>query len=200
MSLRGKQALSEEFQLLMRWFWIDRFERFVTGVEAIALKNITFAEEPLDDYLPGKPHYPHSLIIEGMAQTGGLLLSQLQDFEARIVLAKVSKAEFFSLVEPGDQLRLTARLQSVQPDGAILTGETHVDDRLQGQFELTFAILNESYGDTSFFEPVGLMRMLRVLRLFDVAVDPQGNRVSVPRAMLEAEREEVQGYDLSPLL
>ena len=184
----------------MRWFWIDRFERFVSGVEAVALKNITFAEEPLDDYLPGKPHYPHSLIIEGMAQTGGLLLSQLEDFEARIVLAKVSKAEFFRLVEPGDQLRLTARLQSVQPDGAIVEGQTHVGQELQGQFELTFAKLNESYGDSSFFEPVGLMRMLRVLRLFDVAVDQQGNRIRPPQAILDQEGEEVAAYDLSPLV
>lgn len=183
----------------MRWFWIDRFERFLSGVEAVALKNVTFAEEPLDDYLPGKPHYPHSLIIEGMAQTGGLLLSQLDNFEARIVLAKVSKAEFFALVEPGDQLRLTARLQSVQPDGAIIEGQTHVGDRLQGQFEMTFAILDESYGEASFFEPVGLMRMLRVLRLFEVGVDQHGQPIPIPQAMLDAERTEVQGYDLSPL-
>lgn len=183
----------------MRWFWIDRFERFISGVEAIALKNITFAEEPLDDYLPGRPHYAHSLIIEGMAQTGGLLLSQLSDFQARIVLAKVSKAEFFSIVGPGDQLRLTARLQSVQPDGAIIEGQTHVGDHLQGHFEMTFAILDESYGDASFFEPVGLMRMLRVLKLFDVAVDQQGIRLSIPQYMLDGEREEVQSYDLSPL-
>ncbi len=183
----------------MRWFWIDRFERFVSGVEAVALKNVTFAEEPLDDYLPGKPFYPHSLIIEGMAQTGGLLLSQLSDFQARIVLAKVSKAEFFSVAGPGDQLRLSARLQSVQPDGAIVEGQTHVGDKLQGHFELTFAILDESYGDASFFEPVGLMRMLRVLKLFDVAVDQQGNPIKIPKYMLDAEGEEVQNYDLSPL-
>ena len=184
----------------MRWFWIDRFERFVSGVEATAIKNVTFAEEPLDDYLPGRPHYPHSLIIEGMAQTGGLLLSQLEDFQSRIVLAKVSKAEFFRLVNPGDRLRLHASLQSVQPEGAIIQGQTHVDDQLQGQFEMTFAILNESYGDSSFFEPVGLMRMLRVLRLFEVAVDQQGQRVSIPQYMLDAERDEVAGYDLSPLV
>lgn len=183
----------------MRWFWIDRFERFVSGVEAVAVKNVTFAEEPLDDYLPGKPHYSHSLIIEGMAQTGGLLLSQLSDFTARIVLAKVSKAEFFRLVEPGDQLRLVARLQSVQTDGAILEGQTFVGDTLQGKLELTFAILDESYGDASFFEPISLMRMLRVLRLFDVAVDQQGNPVKIPQYMLDGEREEVQGFDLSPL-
>jgi 3-hydroxyacyl-[acyl-carrier-protein] dehydratase len=184
----------------MRWFWIDRFEQFVSGVEATALKNVTFAEEPLDDYLPGRPHYPHSLIIEGMAQTGGLLLSQLEDFQSRIVLAKVSKAEFFRLVYPGDQLRLHASLQSVQPDGAIVQGQTHVGEELQGQFELTFAILNESYGDSSFFEPVGLMRMLRVLRLFDVAVDRQGQRLKIPQYMLDGERVEVAAYDLSPLV
>ena len=184
----------------MRWFWIDRFERFVSGVEATAIKNVTFAEEPLDDYLPGRPHYPHSLIIEGMAQTGGLLLSQLEDFQSRIVLAKVSKAEFFCLVNPGDQLRLHASLQSVQPDGAIIQGQTHVGDQQQGQFEMTFAILNESYGDASFFEPVGLMRMLRVLRLFDVAVDQQGRQVKIPQYMLDAERDEVTNYDLSPLV
>jgi 3-hydroxyacyl-[acyl-carrier-protein] dehydratase len=183
----------------MRWFWIDRFERFVSGVEATAIKNVTFAEEPLDDYLPGRPHYPHSLIIEGMAQTGGLLLSQLEDFQSRIVLAKISKAEFFRLVNPGDQLRLHASLQSVQPDGAIIQGQTHVGAEQQGQFEMTFAILNESYGDSSFFEPVGLMRMLRVLQLFDVAVDRQGQRLSIPQYMLDAERDEVSGYDLSPL-
>lgn len=183
----------------MRWFWIDRFEKFVSGVEATAYKNVTFAEEPLDDYLPGKPHYPHSLIIEGMAQTGGLLLSQLKDFHSRIVLAKVSKAEFFRLVQPGDQLCLHATLQSVQTEGAIIEGETHVGDELQGKFEMTFAILNESYGDASFFEPVGLMRMLRVLRLFDVAVDQQGHRIGIPQYMLDAERDEVAAYDLTAL-
>jgi 3-hydroxyacyl-[acyl-carrier-protein] dehydratase len=183
----------------MRWFWIDRFESFVSGVEAVTLKNVTFAEEPLDEYLPGKPHYPHSLIIEGMAQTGGLLLSQLSNFEARIVLAKVSKAEFFRLVEPGDQLRMTARLKSVQPDGALVEGQTHVGEDLQGTLELTFAILDESFGDSSFFNPVGLMRMLRFMRLFDVAVDTAGQPIPIPQAMLDAEREEVQAYDLSPL-
>ncbi len=56
----------------MRWFWIDRFEEFVRGKHAVTVKNVTYGEEPLDDYMPGHPHYPHSLIIEGMAQTGGL--------------------------------------------------------------------------------------------------------------------------------
>ncbi len=183
----------------MRWFWIDRFEKFVSGVEAVTIKNISFAEEPLDDYLPDKPHYPHSLIIEGMAQTGGLLLSQLHDFDAKIVLAKVSKAEFFRLAEPGDQLRLTARLQSVQPDGAIVEGTVHVGDQLQGRLELTFAILSDAFGQQSFFEPVALMRVLRFMRLFDVGVDRDGKPISIPKSMLAAEVEEAKSYQLKPV-
>ena len=179
----------------MRWFWIDRFERFVSGEEAISLKNVTFSEEPLDNYLPGRPHYPHSLIIEGMAQTGGLLLSQLQDFQQRIVLAKVSKAEFFRLVEPGDQLRMTAKLISLQPEGAIFEGAAHVDAELQGRFELTFAILDETFGKESFFEPVDLLRMLRSMRLFEMGVDKLGQPLTEPEWMLAAEREQVKAYD-----
>ncbi len=148
----------------MRWFWIDRFERFVSGVEAVAIKNVTFAEETAGRLpsrqapLPAQPHHRRH-----GANWRFAAVSQLSNFEARIVLAKVSRAEFFRIVQPGDQLRLTARLESVQPDGAIVQGQTHVGDELQGQLELTFAILDESYGDASFFEPVGLMRMLRVV-------------------------------------
>ena len=41
----------------MRWFWIDRFETFDVGKQAITVKNVTLSEEPIDDYLPGIPHY-----------------------------------------------------------------------------------------------------------------------------------------------
>ncbi len=171
----------------MRWFWIDRFEKFVSGVEATTVKNVTLGEEPLDDYLPGYPHYPSSLMIEGMAQTGGLLISQMQDFTQRIVLAKVSKAHFNMIAEPGDQLRLNAKLMSLQPDGAIVEGLIEVAGKTLAELELTFAILDESFGKESFFKPGDLCRILRSLKLFDVGINPDGTRVKIPSAMLEAE-------------
>ena len=171
----------------MRWYWIDRFEKFVAGVEAVAIKNVTLAEEPLDDYLPGYPHYPHSLIIEGMAQTGGLLLSQLSDFTAKVVLAKVSKAQFHEIAKPGDQLRLTAKLVNKQGDGAIVEGTVQVNDVPQADLELTFAILDDSFGKQPFFIPSDLSRIMRSLRLFDVGVYPDGRPIEVPKHMQEAE-------------
>lgn len=173
----------------MRWFWIDRFEKFVVGQEAVSVKNITLSDEPLDDYLPGFPHYPHSLIIEGMAQTGGLLLSQLQEFQQRVVLAKVGKAVFHSTAEPGDQLRLTAKLLSIQVDGAILEGTVALNGQPLAEMEMNFAILDESFGNQSFFIPADLCRILRAMKLFDVGVHPDGTPIKVPDHMLAAEQE-----------
>lgn len=177
----------------MRWFWIDRFEKFIVGQEAVALKNVTLAEEPLDDYLPGYPHYPHSLIIEGMAQTGGLLLSQIEAFQQRVVLAKVSKAEFFGIATPGDQLRLAVKILSRQDDGAIVEGTVDVNGVPQARMELTFAFLDETFGDKPFFIPGDLCRILRTLKLFEVGVEPDGTPIQIPEHMLAAEYELLHG-------
>lgn len=172
----------------MRWFWIDRFEEFVRGQHAVTLKNVTFGEEPLDEYMPGHPHYPHSLIIEGMAQTGGLLIAERDGFQNRVVLAKVGKALFHQMALPGDQLRFRAEIQSVQDAGAIVFGTVTVNGEPQADLELWFAFLDEHrFGSGSLFPPADLLRVLRVLRLYDVAVDQQGHRIAPPAHLLAAE-------------
>lgn len=181
----------------MRWFWIDRFVEFVRDQRAVAIKNICFGEEPIDDYLPGHPHYPHSLIIEGMAQTGGLLVSEAGGFKTKTVLAKVSKAVFHKLVVPGDQMVLTAVVQDKQPSGAIVQGTVTVDGQLRAELELWFAFLDDRFGESALFPPEDLLRTLRIMRLFDVAVDQNGNKISPPEHMIEAEREVARGYELN---
>ncbi len=181
----------------MRWFWIDRFVEFVRDTRATTIKNISFGEEPIDDYLPGHPHYPHSLIIEGMAQTGGLLVSEAGGFRTKTVLAKVSKAVFHDLVLPGDQIFLTAVVQDRKATGAIVEGIVKVNGEILAEMELSFAFLDERFGATGLFAPEDLLRTLRVFRLFDVAVDQNGNRIHAPEHMLEAERQAAHGFELS---
>ena len=53
----------------MRWWWIDKFTEFESGKHAKTVKCVTLAEEQLADYFPSYPVMPHSLIIEGLAQT-----------------------------------------------------------------------------------------------------------------------------------
>lgn len=172
----------------MRWFWVDRFTEFVRDTRATTIKNVTFAEEPLDDYLPGLPHYPHSLMIEGMAQTGGLLVSESDGFKTKTVLAKVSKAVFHRIVINGDQIKLQAIVQDKQPTGAIISGTIHCGDELVAELELWFAFLDERFGSTALFPADDLLRTLRILKMFDVAVDQDGNKIGPPAHMLEAEQ------------
>lgn len=172
----------------MRWFWIDRFVQFERGKRATAIKNVNLAEEPLDDYFPSSPFLPHSLIIEGTAQTGGLLVSEEGSFNQRVVLAKVSKAIFHRFAEAGDQIHIHVEVAEKLDRGAIITGKSMIGSELQGEFELWFAFLDDSFGKERLFPPELLMRWLRVLRLYDIAVDEQGNRLSPPEYLLEAER------------
>jgi len=174
----------------MRWFWIDRFTEFVRDTRATTIKNICFGEEPIDDYLPGFPHYPHSLMIEGMAQTGGLLVSEAEGFRKKTVLAKVSKAIFHHVALPGDQMVLEAIVQNKQPAGALVEGKITIGGVLLAEMELGFAFLDDDrFGDTTLFPPEDLLRTLRILKMFDVAVDQNGNRIHAPEHMLEAERQ-----------
>jgi len=69
----------------MRWIWIDKFVEFESGKRAVALKNVTLAEEHLHDHFPGAPVMPNSLVIEGIAQTGGLLVGEHSGFEERVI-------------------------------------------------------------------------------------------------------------------
>jgi len=178
----------------MRWFWIDRFTEFVRDTRATTIKNISFGEEPLDDYQPGHPHYPHSLMIEGMAQAGGLLVSEPGGFLTKTVLAKVSKAVFHRLVVPGDQIAFKAEVQDKQPTGAIVSGTITVGDELVAELELWFAFLDERFGESALFPPEDLLRTLRILKMFDVAVDQNGNKIGPPQHMLDAEVQAARSY------
>ncbi len=178
----------------MRWFWIDRFEEFVAGHYATSIKNVSLSEEPLDEYSPGRPYLPASLIVEGLAQTGGLLISQISDFEKRVVLAKVKKSHFDFQAVPGDTIRLRTDIVSLQPNGGIATGTVHVGERLLCEAELTFAYLDDRFEGIQLFEPAGFCRMLRCLKLFAVGRDEEGNPIPIPEFMLEAERAELSVF------
>lgn len=97
----------------MRWLWIDRFETLESGKRACAIKNVTLAEDHLHDHFPGYPVMPASLIVEGMAQTAGILVGEARQFQEKVILAKVSRATFHAEVFPGDQLRHVAELISL---------------------------------------------------------------------------------------
>lgn len=173
----------------MRWFWIDRFTHFQVGVRAGAIKNVSLAEEPLDDYMPGRPSLPQALVVEGTAQTGGLLVGACTEFHKRVVLAKVGKAIFHRPGEPGDQIRFEVAIEDMRDDGAIVSGATFIDEKPQAELELTFAFLDSRFGTRPLFPTGDLMRMLRILKLFEVAVDANNQPWPIPVSLLAGERD-----------
>src|SRR5689334_6696230 len=78
----------------MRWIWIDRFVSFEPGKVAVAVKNLSLAEDHFADHVPGYPVMPAPLILEGLAQTGGILVGDANNFSKNVVLAKIPKAHF----------------------------------------------------------------------------------------------------------
>jgi len=106
----------------MRWIWIDRFEIFEPGKRAVAIKNVSMAEEHLHTYCAEFPIMPASLMVEGMAQTGGILAGAMRNFQEKVILAKIGRAAFERLVRPGEQLVYDAQVQSINEMGASITG------------------------------------------------------------------------------
>jgi 3-hydroxyacyl-[acyl-carrier-protein] dehydratase len=155
----------------MRWIWIDKFVEFETGRRAVAVKNVTMAEEHLHDHVPGYPVHPPTLMIEGMAQTAGVLVGDAFDFKEKVVLAKVSRATFYRRVVPGDQLRFEANVQGeIRAEGASIEGRITRGDDLVAEIEMMFAHLDQSRapletGDENFVFNEDFIRMLKMRHL-----------------------------------
>jgi 3-hydroxyacyl-[acyl-carrier-protein] dehydratase len=128
----------------MRWIWIDRFVELQSGSHARAIKNVTLAEDHLHDHFPGFPVMPGSLIIEGLAQTGGILLGESKNFEHVVILAKIPRITFHSWACPGDTLTYSARLLDAREDGGIVECSAHVGERLVAEGEIFFAHLPQT--------------------------------------------------------
>ena len=94
----------------MRWFLIDKVLEIEKGRFCRALKNVTLDQDYMQSHFPSFPVMPNSLIIESIAQTGGILVGHINQFKYKVILAKVEKAKFLKMVRPGDQLIIEAEI------------------------------------------------------------------------------------------
>jgi len=136
----------------MRWIWIDKFIEFQSGKRAVALKNVTLAEEHLHDHFPGFPVMPECLMIEAMAQTAGILVGEAKKFQEKVILAKIKKAVFFDYVKPGDTIKLDAAIESITYEAAGTNGKITRDDRLVAEIDLMFSHIDKNLAGREFPE------------------------------------------------
>ncbi len=139
----------------MSWIWIDKFVEFESGKRAVAVKNVTLAEEHLHDHFPGFSVMPECLMIEGMAQTAGILVGEAKKFKEKVILAKIKKAVFFDYVRPGDTLKLEAKIESIADEAAGTAGTIKRDEKLIAEIDLMFSHIDQNlagknFGDDNF--------------------------------------------------
>ena len=136
----------------MRWIWIDKLVEFKSGECAVAVKNVTLAEEHLHDHFPGFAVMPESLCIEAMAQTAGILVGEAKNFQEKVILAKVKKAVFYDYVKPGDTLKLHAKIDSIAPEAASTSGKIILGEKLIAEIDLMFSHIDQNLAGKKFPE------------------------------------------------
>jgi 3-hydroxyacyl-[acyl-carrier-protein] dehydratase len=139
----------------MRWIWIDRFVALDSGKSARAIKNLSLAEDHFAEHFPGWPVMPATLILEGLAQTTGILVGEAGGFREKVILAKVLRAEFRREVLAGETLVYDAEVLSLRPEGAAALGKASVGGEPVAEAEIFFAYLDQArsgqlFGDHNF--------------------------------------------------
>ena len=164
----------------MRWYWIDRFLEFERGRRCVAVKNVTLAEEHLHAHFPGYPVMPNALVIEGVAQAGGLLVADQRGYQGNMILAKVPKAVFHFDPRPGDTLRYECTLESLRGEGAVVQATVRCGDQEQGEVEIFFA--NAAHGPRArqLFTDLDLVTMMHYLGAYQVGRDADGGPLRPP--------------------
>jgi beta-hydroxyacyl-ACP dehydratase FabZ len=127
-------ALPHRYPFLL----VDRVLSIEKGKKLVALKNVTINEDFFNGHFPGLPVMPGVLIVEALAQSGGILA--LQDLggelgNRKIFFMSIDKARFRKPVVPGDQLRLEVTIERRRStiwkmDGKAFVGDTLVTDAL----------------------------------------------------------------------
>jgi len=129
---------------------VDRVTDMVKGKSISAYKNVSISEPVFQGHFPDHPIYPGVMILEGMAQAGGVLsflsMGELTDEEIEnkvVYFMSIDKAKFRIPVRPGD--RLEYRLSVLKQKGTIwfLKGEAYVDDKLVSEAELKAMIVDK---------------------------------------------------------
>ena len=95
---------------------------------------------------------PNSLIIEGMAQTAGILVGEARNFAEKVILAKIGRASFHRLVRPGDTILFIAKIEHLDEHGASISGKVQCGDDLVAEIEMMFSHIDKNLAGIEFPE------------------------------------------------
>ena len=140
-----QKILPHRYPLLL----IDRVTDIVNDERLLGYKNVSIGEQVFEGHFPGHPIYPGVMILEGMAQAGGILAFKSMDMteeeaaEKVVYFMSIDKAKFRNPVRPGD--RLDYEISVIKHKGAIwvLQGKAYVDGNLVSEAELKAMVVDK---------------------------------------------------------
>jgi 3-hydroxyacyl-[acyl-carrier-protein] dehydratase len=122
---------------------IDRVVEFEPQKRLVAIKNVTINEPFFQGHFPGFPIMPGVLVIEAMAQAGGMIMmAEMPDRHKKLVVfTGIERAKFRKPVTPGDQLRIEVDVLSYRSRAGRIAGRALVDGKLACEATLTCAVV-----------------------------------------------------------
>lgn len=128
---------------------VDRVTDMVDGESITAYKNVSISEPVFEGHFPGHPIYPGVMILEGMAQAGGILalksagLSPEEIKQKIIYFMSIDGAKFRTPVKPGDQLEYRIKVKKLRKNLIVLDGQAYVNDELVTEAELKAMVVDK---------------------------------------------------------
>ncbi len=125
---------------------VDRIIELETGKRAVGLKNVTINDNFFSGHFPTRPLMPGVLMIEAMAQVGGILMMTNKAHSGKVALFMATdKVKFRKLVNPGDQLRMEVEVIRDRSRTAVLKGISKVGSEVAAEAEMVFSFLDAKF-------------------------------------------------------
>ncbi len=128
---------------------VDKVMKIIDNESIVAYKNVSISEPVFQGHFPGHPIYPGVMILEGMAQAGGILAFKSAGYteeemqEKVMYFMSIDGAKFRVPVKPGDKLEYRIKVLKQRKTLIVLGGEAYVDDKLVAQAELKAMIVDK---------------------------------------------------------
>ncbi|BBU41210.1 3-hydroxyacyl-ACP dehydratase FabZ [Aeribacillus composti] len=132
-----KEIIPHRYPFLL----VDRVVELEEGKRAVGIKNVTINEPFFNGHYPDYPVMPGVLIVEALAQVGGVAMMKKEEYKGKLPLfAGIDKCRFKRQVRPGDQLKLEVEMIVQRGPIGKAKGIAKVDDEIACEAELTFAV------------------------------------------------------------